>query len=144
MYCVLLRPDIEALLAGPQKVVPNEAFFRLLVAVHQLDNLAIQWCGGKIGQLPHPTPIPSMLSSTQSTLCSLSSLICNHPQLPPSLCFLTPLLTSPCRNSTLQEDVNAALRKLGLPEQMIPSMAVGVQAGGRPLQGRVGAPCCCL
>lgn len=46
---MLLRPDIEALLAGPQKVAPNEAFFRLLVAVHQLDNLAIQWCGGKIG-----------------------------------------------------------------------------------------------
>ncbi|KAL3163210.1 hypothetical protein ABBQ32_009612 [Trebouxia sp. C0010 RCD-2024] len=50
VYCVLLRPDIEALLAGPQKVAPNEAFFRLLVAVHQLDNLAIQWCGGKIGR----------------------------------------------------------------------------------------------
>ena len=48
---MLLRPDIEALLGGPQKVVPSEAFFRLLVAVHQLDNLAIQWCGGKIGQL---------------------------------------------------------------------------------------------
>jgi len=46
---VLLRPDIEAVLAGPHKVAPNEAFFRLLVAVHQLDNLAIQWCGGKIG-----------------------------------------------------------------------------------------------
>ncbi|DBA94911.1 hypothetical protein WJX77_007238 [Trebouxia sp. C0004] len=50
VYCVLLRPDIEAVLAGPQKVAPNEAFFRLLVAVHQLDNLAIQWCGGNIGR----------------------------------------------------------------------------------------------
>ena len=51
VYCVLLRPDIEALLAGPEKVVPNEAFFRLLVAEHQLDNLAVQWCGGNIGTL---------------------------------------------------------------------------------------------
>lgn len=51
VYCVLLRPDIEALLAGPDKVVPNEAFFRLLVAMHQLDNLAVQWCGGNIGTM---------------------------------------------------------------------------------------------
>ena len=56
VYCVLLRPDIEALLAGPQKVVPSEGFFRLLVAVHQLDNLAIQWCGGQIGVRSHPSP----------------------------------------------------------------------------------------
>lgn len=49
VYCVLLRPDIEALLASPDKLVPNEAFFRLLVAMHQLDNLAVQWCGGNIG-----------------------------------------------------------------------------------------------
>ena len=62
VYCVLLRPDIEALLGGAQKVVPSEAFFRLLVAVHQLDNLAIQWCGGNIGQLLHPclTPPPPL------------------------------------------------------------------------------------
>ena len=53
VYCVLLRPDIEALLAGPQKVVPSEGFFRLLVAVHQLDNLAIQWCGGQIGEFSY-------------------------------------------------------------------------------------------
>lgn len=46
---MLLRPDLEALLAAADKVVPNEAFFRLLVALHQLDNLAVEWCGGSIG-----------------------------------------------------------------------------------------------
>ena len=62
---MLLRPDIEALLDGPHKLVPNEAVFRLLVAVHQLDNLAIQWCGGKIGQQTPSTPPP--LPSTSPT-----------------------------------------------------------------------------
>lgn len=65
---MLLRPDIEAVLAGPQKVAPNEAFFRLLVAVHQLDNLAIQWCGGKIGMC---------LCCCHS--CSRHQLSCNFP-----------------------------------------------------------------
>ena len=59
VYCVLLRPDIEALLASPEKVVPNEAFFRLLVAVHQLDNLAVQWCGGNIGTLSRLKSMPA-------------------------------------------------------------------------------------
>ena len=75
VYCVLLRPDLEALLAGPKKVAPNEAFFRLLVAVHQLDNLAIQWCGGSIGWCPalpcHPPLTPFGLSTPSPRLCPL-------------------------------------------------------------------------
>ena len=68
VYCVLLRPDIEALLGGPHKVAPSEAFFRLLVAVHQLDNLAIQWCGGKIGQLLlHHIASPACLPTNEIT-----------------------------------------------------------------------------
>ena len=70
---MLLRPDLEALLAGPHKVAPNEAFFRLLVAVHQLDNLAIQWCGGKIGQL---TPVPPSLPPQPPPHKSSDALCC--------------------------------------------------------------------
>ena len=75
---MLLRPDLEALLAGPQKVVPNEAFFRLLVAVHQLDNLAIQWCGGTIGQLTPLPPLPPIPSSQRFRCPQTSSLRLYH------------------------------------------------------------------
>lgn len=84
VYCVLLRPDIEALLTGPQKVVPNEAFFRLLVAVHQLDNLAIQWCGGKIGQLLQPPTLSIQRAHSHAAFaCSATHYSPPHPAARP-------------------------------------------------------------
>ena len=80
---MLLRPDLEALLAGPQKVVPNDALFRVVVAVHQLENLAIHWCGGKMGNPSSPSLPPPPHPYSQKLRCPHQLLLLLALQLEP-------------------------------------------------------------
>ena len=76
VYCVLLRPDVEALLAAKP---PLDCHLQaLVVGVHALDSVATQWCGSNIGEPPHPgqgqcATLSSCVCSMLPTLASLSA-----------------------------------------------------------------------
>ena len=67
---MLLRPDVEALLAAKP---PLDCHFQaLVVGVHTLDNVATQWCGSNIGEPLHAAK--GLCAKCQAALAAVANL----------------------------------------------------------------------